>query len=62
MAKCGQNGNPIPFFQWPAPAHKTTLGGASRAMTIWSISLKAHKRLSRLVFFTYQDAGKKVSW
>lgn len=55
-----QNGNPTPFFQWPALAHKTTtLGGASGAMTIWSISLKAYKSLSGLGFSTYQDAGKK---
>ena len=55
-----QNGNPTPFLQWPTPAHKTSaLGGASGAMTIWSISLKARKSLSRLGFSTYQDAGKK---
>lgn len=56
-----QNGNPTPFFQWPTLAHKTTtLGGASGAMTIWSISLKAYKSLSGLGFSTYQNTGKKV--
>lgn len=55
-----QNGNPAPFLSWPTPAHKNpTLGGASGAMTIWSISLKAYKSLSGLGFSTYQDAGKK---
>lgn len=53
-----QNGNPTPFLQWPAPAHKTsTLGGASRAKTTWSISLKANKSLSGLGFSAYRDAG-----
>lgn len=56
-----QNGNPTPFFQRPTPAHKTTtLGGASGAMTIGSINLKAYKSLLGLGFSAYQDAGKKV--
>lgn len=56
-----QNGNPTPLFLWPAPAHKTTtLGEASRAMTIWLISLKVYKSLSRLSFSKYHDAGKKM--
>lgn len=54
-----QNGNPTPLFQQPAPTHKTTsLGGASGATAVWSISLKAYKSLSGLGFSTYQDAGK----
>lgn len=55
-----QNGNPTPFIHRPAPTHKaSTLGGASGAMTMWPISLKAYKSLSGLGFSTYQDAGKK---
>lgn len=60
MAKCGKLVTPHPFFSGQLvhiKPHREELPGA---MTIWSISLKAHKSLSGLDFSTYQDAGKKV--